>query len=145
MGNPHSAVAAQKATGKKGPLKWTCFFPYTDREGRPRIGKGRTFVIDGQDIDLFPTGVLCAMLGRGRQALYVWEEKFGFPPALYHLADDERKKRWYSRRQLLAILHLYNAYGQLKKTNYDKLHQFIAAVRHVFYSVDQPTEARHGG
>ncbi len=125
------------AQGSKTALKWTCTFDFVDHEGVKRKGKGRTFHIDGRDVDLFPSGVLCAVLHRSRKALYVWEEKFGFPPALFHLADDERKKRWYSRQQIAAIRALYEheAFGRLQGKNYNKLGQFVASVRDVFWAV----------
>lgn len=128
------------ASGPKRGLKWTCSFEYVDKDGIKRKGKGRTFTIDGVDVDLFPTGVLCGVIGRSRKTIYGWEASFGFPQALYYLTDDGRKKRWYSRRQLVAIQTLYNAYGQLKKENYGRIHQFIGSVRKVFYHVDLPKE-----
>jgi hypothetical protein len=135
----------KSVTHISGPLKWTCTFDYTDHEGVSRKGKGRTFTIDGQDLDLFPTGVLAAVLHRSRKTLYVWEEKFGFPPALYFLADDERKKRWYSRKQLTMMRAAYDHYGELTGPNYKKLPEFISVVRKLFYSVDRPITERTDG
>ena len=134
---PSNPKRPRAAGGPKTALPWNCVFEYTDKEVVPRKGKGRTFVIDGTPVDLFPTGVLCAVLHRSRKALYVWEEKFGFPYHMFHLADDQKKKRWYSRQQLTAIKTLYEhpTFGRLRGKNYNKLPDFIAAVRDVFYKV----------
>jgi len=123
----------------KTALKWTCTFEYKDKEGVSRKGKGRTF--DLPEIgatDLFPTGVLCAILHRSRKTIYGWEENFGWPPALYHLEEDARRKRWYSRKQLVAVLTAYECFGRLRGKNYNRLKEFIATVREIWYIVDQP-------
>jgi hypothetical protein len=139
--------------GKKA-LPWTCEFVFEEeieietkdgkrKEKVTRRGKGRTFNIPGKgDTDLFPTGVLCAILGRSRKTLYKWEKDYDFPPALYDLAEDQRRKRWYSRNQLIGIQHAYNSFGRLRGKNYDKLPMFIATVRAFFVSVDYPARKR---
>jgi hypothetical protein len=67
------------------------------------------------------------MLGRSQKTLYGWEEHFNFPAALYHHVDDQRKKRWYSRRQLILIRSVYQTFGELKGPHRAKIHTFIAA------------------
>lgn len=126
-------------------LPWTCVFLYVDREGIERVGKGRTFTIGEQDIDLFPVGVLCGMLGRHRRAIYKWEKNFGFPPALFRVSDDKKCNRWYSRKQLVAIRTIYEHMGNLRGKDRVKLRPFITAVKKVFYDVDAPLVKREEG
>lgn len=127
---------------------WTATFVYTDKEGVSRKGKGRTFCIEGQDIDLFPVGVLCGLLGRSYKALYKWEKNFAFPQALYRVTDSDQARmrmrcnRWYSRKQLLYIGALYTTYGRLQKKNRTSLPQFVAAVRKSFFTIDMPIKDR---
>lgn len=98
--------------------------------------------VDGTHVELFPSGVLCGMLGRTNRALYKWEQFWGFPRALWTIADDARKLRWYSRRQLIAIRTIYERFGKLSKKDRENLPRFIAAVRAVFYIIDTPIEQR---
>lgn len=123
-------------------IAWTARLEYVDREGTRRIAKGRTFVVEGREIDLFPVGVLCAVLGRSHRAIYKWEESFGFPPALYRVSDDKKCNRWYSRKQISAMRAIYETFGCLRGKNRTKLRTFISAVRKVFYTLDAPVEER---
>jgi hypothetical protein len=116
---------------------WTCSFEYVDKEGITRVGKGRTFDIEGKQVDLFPSGVLCDMLGRSQKTLYQWEHEYNFPVALYYLNEDSSKKRWYSRNQLMAIRHVYEHCGRLAGPNRGRFHAFVEGVRAVFYVVDR--------
>lgn len=125
-------------------VPFTCVFRFTDRDGIERVAKGRTFIIDGQEVDLFPIGVLCAMLGRDRKTIYKWEKDYGFPAAMWRVREDSNCNRWYSRAQLTAIRAAYEYFGRLAKSNRRQLSTFIAAVRKVFFTVDQPKGTTNG-
>jgi hypothetical protein len=132
-------------TIRRVPARAKIFFDYTDKEGVKRRGWGWAVNLEGQTVDLFPSGVLCGMLGRSQKCLYKWEKEFNFPPALFRLLDDPSRSRWYSRKQLIAIRTIYEACGKLAGKDRDKLKQFIAAVRRVFTMVDQPAKERDNG
>lgn len=124
-------------------IPYNCFFEYVDKEGITRKGKGRIFVVNGQQHELFPMGVLCGVLGRHRRAIYKWEKNFGFPPALWRVRDDRNCNRWYSRKQLIAMKVIYEKFGCLRGKHRNNLKQFITAVRAVFFIVDRPIEERN--
>ena len=134
----------RRIRGKNGRVlaPHTCVYRYRDWEGVERESRGRTFKLEGQELELFSVGTLCNVLRRHYKTLYKWEKDFGFPPALYRIADDKKCNRWYSRRQLLAIETIYKAFGQLQKKHRTDLGRFIACVRKVFYEVDQPLKER---
>lgn len=123
-------------------LRWTCFFPYVDKFGRTVRGKGRTMRVDGVELHLFPSSVLCGALHRDMRCLYSWERKFGFPRALWKIRDDHVRQRWYSAKQIAAVLLIYEKFGRLKKENRSQLHKFIKAVSDVFYLIDFPVMER---
>lgn len=117
-------------------LKWNCWFEYTNDTNAVIQGKGRKMLVDGVELELFPSAVLCGMLHRTLRCLYKWEKNFGFPQALWRIRDDTHTNRWYSRRQLIAIRAAYEACGRLQGKSRPKLSQFIAAVRSFFYVID---------
>lgn len=117
-------------------------FAFVDHEGVPRVGLGRTFVIDGRSLELFPIGVLCGVIHRSRKAIYKWEEHFGFPRALYRVEDDLKCNRWYSRSQLEAIRALYVEFGSLAGKHRNNLGKFIYALKTIFYTLDVPSQPR---
>ena len=116
------------------------YFVFEDRDKIMRAGNGRKYVVDGVELDLFPLGVLSKMLWRSNFTIYGWEKNFNWPRAMYRLAEDSRKTRWYSRKQLLVIRELYKVYGSLFREHRWQIHEFIAAVRQVFYTCDVPLE-----
>lgn len=127
------------AADKRPPLrhkrvrdKWTCQYPFTDKDGVKRPGNGRKFRVGEpgkeQEIELFPSGVLCGLLHRTQRCLYKWEKEFNFPQSIYMYEDDGRTIRWYSRAQLKRIELLYNGVGRLAGKNRDKLAKFIKLV-----------------
>jgi hypothetical protein len=118
------------------------FFEYVDKNGNKAVGKGRKYVVDAIEVELFPSSVLCGMLGRQLRTLYGWERDFGFPMALWQIREDTNTKRWYSRKQLIFIRALYEANGCLKGKHKTKLAQFIAAVNSRFYTIDAPPTER---
>lgn len=121
---------------------WDCTFEYTAKDGMKKTGKGKRFVIDGIELELFPSPVLCAIMGRELRTLYGWEKDFGFPRAMWRVRDDSRCNRWYSRKQLLFVSALYEHFGRLKGEHRARLHDFIAALRTKFYTCDEPVEIR---
>lgn len=125
---------------KKRPFD--CVFEYVDKDGIARKGKGRTFLIDNQRLELYPSGVLCGMLHRSLKCLYAWEAEFRFPRALYTVSDDNRKNRWYSRKQLMGIQAAYNLFGRLKGKNRADINKFIGSLHSWFYSIDCPVLKR---
>lgn len=125
--------------------KWNAFFEYTNKHGEKEIGKGRKYVVDGVELELFPSSVLMGMLGRQLKTLYTWEKSYNFPQALWRVREEKnvlRCNRWYSFRQLVAIRTIYQHYNCLKKNDYKSLSLFIEAVRRVFYVVDIPVNHR---
>jgi hypothetical protein len=123
-------------------LMWSCTFEYVDKNGALVQGKGRKMLVDGVELELFPSAVLCGMLHRELKCLYGWEKNYGFPQSLWRIRDDTHTNRWYTRKQLIAIRTAYEFVGRLKgKENRLKLGQFITAVRAFFYSIDAPKEA----
>lgn len=146
---PQTSIIREDVLRRKpdGTVKvpWTCFFEYTDREGVKRIAKGRRFIVQETAYDLFPVGVLVAVLGRSRRTLYVWERDFGFPPAMWRVRDDRNCNRWYSRAQLEYVRAVYQQMGCLQGESRALLRQFITAVRMHFHTIDAPIKERHGG
>lgn len=122
---------------------WSAAIEYVDKDGYHRVGKGRIFIVEGKEVELYPLNVLVGVLCRTAQTIYAWEKKYGFPPALWRVSNDQRKKRWYSRKQIVSIAAIYNHFGRLKgRENKQHLTTFIAAVRQVFYTVDMPVVER---
>lgn len=122
---------------------WTCSMTITHaKTGEEKIVKGRTFIIDGLTLPLYPCGALLAVLGRSHKCLYKWEKTFGFPRAMYNVTDSPGTNRWYSGRQIKAIGLLYLRFGRLEKKRRGELGQFILAVRDVFWRLDMPAVER---
>lgn len=140
------AVEEKKRKLKRGDgtilVPFTSKFEYLDKTGQPTIARGRTFIIEGQELDLFPIGALCGMLGRSHKCIYKWEKGYGFPQAMWRIQDVKGCNRWYSRKQLMAILAVYKHMGRLKGENRSKLRAFVAAVRKVFFTIDRPIKDR---
>lgn len=118
--------------------------PLVDVKGRSLKGVGRIFrlPLDGEPatVDLFPIGVLAAILNRTYRCIYKWEKEHGFPQSLYLIEDDGQKKRWYSRAQLVATRKLYEHYGCLKgRGNEKKLKEFIQSLLSIWYVIDRNT------
>jgi hypothetical protein len=136
-------IRSKAALNRRGWAKrgWNAFFEYTGKNGQKQIGKGRKYNVDGIELELFPSSVLCAMLWRGLRALYAWEKNFNFPPAMWRVREDTHCVRWYSRKQLIAIRTIYEHYGRLAGKNRSRLPDFIGAVRIVFHTIDIPKEA----
>ena len=122
--------------------RWTAFFPYIDREGRERIGKGRKYVVRDVEVELFPISVLCGILHRHYRTIYRWEMDYGFPMATWGIREDTHTKRWYSRKQLIAIRTIYESYDRLRRESFAKLPQFIGAVNMIFGMIDFPAERK---
>jgi hypothetical protein len=93
-------------------------------------------------MELYPSGALCKVMERTQRCLYGWELSFNFPQALWRVRDDKVTNRWYSRKQLIAIHTISQAFSWLRGKNRSKLPAFIEAVRKVFYTIDQPTVQR---
>ena len=121
--------------------KWTCELEYRDKKGLKCLGKGRVFLLDHgqgnvQELEAFPIGVLCGILGRSYRCVYKWEKDYAFPKALYNFEDDGQKKRWYSRAQLLMIQSLYQTFHRLEGAHKTRLKEFIKLVDAVWISLD---------
>lgn len=121
---------------------YSTFYDYVDRDGYPRKGKGRTYLIGGEEVDLFPSSVLVAVLHRRLRTLYKWELNFGFPRALYSVEGDKLTCRWYSRKQINAIVKVYDRLGRLRGENREKLSLFVSTVKRLFFLVDAPEQAK---
>lgn len=104
--------------------------------------KGRGFVIDGVEVDLFPPMALLAVLERKHQCLYTWEHHHGFPASMWRVRDHKTINRWYSKKQLIAIHVIAKTFNWLKGKDRNKLPAFIKAIREVFFRVDLPTNQR---
>jgi hypothetical protein len=119
-------------------LLWNCRLEYLDAKGQPAVAKGRRMVVDGMELELFPSSTLCAVLHRSLRCLYTWERDFGFPPAMWRIRDDKVRNRWYSRKQIQAVLGVYERFGRLRGDNRANLRRFVFAVRAVFFVIDLP-------
>lgn len=111
--------------------------PYKDKDGVNRKGKGRVMAVDGKRVELFPSSVLAGVLQRSLKTIYVWEEKYNFPQAMWRIDDDKVTNRWYSRRQILAIRKLYEGFHCLKGGYRTHLKDFVKAVRLIFFIIDR--------
>lgn len=131
-------MAALKKKRNWRALQFNCFLTYRDADGAMRKGKGRKMVVDGAELELFPSSVLCAIMHKDLRCLYTWERDFDFPQAMWRIQEDAKANRWYSRRQILAVNELFNRFGRLKGKHRKMLPNFIAAVRSVFFIIDQP-------
>lgn len=141
-------MSAPKTRSARRPIKWrdkewNCVFAWTDSKGVDRVARGRKFVIDGTEVELYPSGALCAVLERNRKCLYKWEANFNFPQALFRVRDAKTINRWYSKKQLIALYTIAKGFDWLRGKNRSKLPAFIEAVRKVFFTVDQPIKQRN--
>lgn len=86
------------------------------------------------EVDLFPVSVLAESIGRTIQTIILWEREGLFPAPMY-VVPDTRKKRWYSRDQILGLARLMKRYNLIKKPYFDK-HSFLTEVRSHFAKFD---------
>ncbi len=123
------------------PKRLRSVYPYVDKEGNKREGKGYIFIVDGTRVELFTSMTLMAVMHRQQKTLYEWEVNFGFPQAMWRVSEDRQNRRWYSRKQIDLVKSLYEGkYKKLRKENRTKLLEFTADLRKMWAIVDVPVE-----
>lgn len=118
-----------------------CSIQFLDPSGALRCASGRTARWrHGGSIDLFHSGVLAQTLGCSVQAIYGWEQRYGFPRPRWNVRRSRGMpltSRWYSRRQLFAIGMLHRHFGFLCGRFRERVADFSAAVSGLFDDVDR--------
>lgn len=112
-----------------GPLK----------QAVPANFDGRVYHVAGEDIVLFPIGVMAAAIWRQPRVIVAWEEAKLWPKPSWKVPD-KKTKRWYSGPQ---ILEAHRIHMELCEGNYGLVHSrhfrlddFHKRVRAVFYRCD---------
>ncbi|MEV0756799.1 MerR family transcriptional regulator [Streptosporangium sp. NPDC050280] len=124
--------ADDKPTGSAAPARK----PPPDPQPPPDPLRGyRPYVSErGRDFDLFPIGVLAAVLNRKPDTIRGWEQQGWLPPAHRSTSDDPRgTRRRYTRAQILAIHRIAQEEGVLKPhARSIRDTRFVERVRAVF-------------
>lgn len=102
---------------------------------------GRVFSVNGQEIELYRIGTLCAALDKSPQAVILWEKAGLLPKPMFKLTGQKvgNCKRWYSKAQVINLYRLWRlipygrGQGHLKTAFFKALH---ANNKQVFYSME---------
>jgi len=95
---------------------------------------GKMFELDGEQIELFPIGVLAEALDRSAHTIKLAELKGEFPKPMFRVPGS-RTKRWYSSIQILnlhRLMYLRNG-GRKYFQDRDVYELWVQEVKDIFY------------
>lgn len=98
-------------------------------------------VINGQTVDFFSIGAVCAALGRPAVTIRLWIREGHLPAATYRMPDrnEIKGRRLYTRAQVEALIAVAEAHGILGATrvNWAEHPTFADDVRNAWANVQQ--------